>query len=213
MKYCIDNDLKRSFEENHFVLLQGLLTREKAQELCLLVEKQVPKRDFAGRNLAIASKDIRDILFTQAIGSIEKALCGKTKLRYGTDWVWQGSIVPWSKAKEAISLASMVSVRPAILGCIIALTDGALEENVSSSSEFVLPAEAGDALFFDAEAPFIWENLHATSLQQKYLLLLLAGERALYVLNPEDASTHFLKSQGLVFGDRLPENTHPLLVR
>lgn len=44
------------------------------------------------------------------------------------------------------------------------------------------------------------------------LLIVYGNEKTLYVHQKMDPQTHVLKREGLVFGDHLPNSTHPILV-
>jgi hypothetical protein len=48
---------------------------------------------------------------------------------------------------------------------------------------------------------------------QRYLLIVFANRRAQYVLNANDPHAHALKHKGYVFGDRLREELHPIVIR
>lgn len=210
MKYCLSNELEHFFEKHHFVLVEGLLSQDKVQELLRTVSQCCSCDSFVGRDLALSSDRVRAILLNKGLASIAQGLSKAKKLRYGTDWVWQGPCVPWNKDEEGTSLASMVCVRPALMGAIVALSDG---KEGTLDSDFALPKKAGDVLFFSAQDPFIWKNLSSSSLDQKYILLLYAGESMVYTMNPKDPYTHYLKEWGYGFGDRLKETTHPTVIR
>lgn len=66
-----------------------------------------------------------------------------------------------------------------------------------------LGPKGGDALFFTPQAslpPF-----------ETALFISYTEPKTLYIYNPEDPHTHFLKTLGYSFGDCLKESTHPLL--
>jgi len=64
---------------------------------------------------------------------------------------------------------------------------------------------SGSAHFFSATKSF------AENEESLYLVIAYAKLDAVYVYNADDPETHALKKQGYGFGDRLRDETHPVL--
>lgn len=215
MRYCIDHEEMVSFEKNSFVLFKDLLSPSQVHKVLSSLSSSLKEQNeslspyktvFYGRDLALSSPDVRKVIFSKSIGQVACQLSKKKKLRYGGDWFWQGSMMPWG-AQEG-TFDSFFCVRPLVVVCLIALTD-----STSSQPVPFLPEKAGDALFFSSQLNYPWGSLKDQGSDQKFLLLAYADETLFYGLNPLDPHTHNLKRSGYVFGDKLKETTHPHIVR
>lgn len=232
MRYYIEHEEARHFEQEGAVLLREMISADTVQKLLeaiqqVLQEKKeiidIQKKEnsalfssgfFYARDIALLSQDIRKILFSKSIGHLACLLSNKKKVRYGGDWVWQGDSFPWRNGSRPFS--SCFCVQPLVICCLVALSSG---EEVQKENVW-LPKLPGDALFFSPQKIFPCTEIPAVSAlgngqksEQKFLLLAYADENALYTYVPSDPHTHYLKRLGHVFGDRLKETTHPHIVR
>lgn len=210
MKYCVDAQSKRYFEQHHFVVLHELLSQKEVLALTDLVKpflKQSEKRD-----CALVSNRLQEFFSLPTMIGAAQGLLHQKRLRYGVDWLFSGKHVPWKKEDDFSSLSSLLSVRPIVVAALLALTD-AKSEPVEVENRLTLPHHAGDALFFDPNELFSWSRIPLPKEDQTFLLIAYAGDNALYTMNPEDSWTNELKQYGYGFGDRLREATHPTYTR
>jgi hypothetical protein len=74
------------------------------------------------------------------------------------------------------------------------------------------PKQAGDGVFFKAQA-----KIDFTYLQRphcgSYLMITYCRNDSVYIMQPGDPQVHALKHMGYVFGDRLSDKLHPIVIR
>lgn len=83
-------------------------------------------------------------------------------------------------------------------------------DEISSVTEvfgaMLIHLDSGDATFFLPSSPIDFPHL-----EEAGLLVAFATDRARYRIRPQDPHTHSLKNLGYASGDRLTEDTHPLI--
>ena len=67
-------------------------------------------------------------------------------------------------------------------------------------------------VFFTPETEIPFEALK-TRLADRYLLLAFSSHRAQYLYNEKDPVNYYLKHRGYVYGDKLKESDHPIILR
>lgn len=101
-------------------------------------------------------------------------------------------------------------------GCCINPLAGALvvqlKDNAPQIAEFPLPSEKGTALFLSPQFLIDWPTLFGTE-GLRFLMIGFGREKSLFRADTKDPHAVALKKLGYVFGDRLSNSIHPILIR
>lgn len=144
---------------------------------------------------------LKDFLIRK-LGPIALALTGKKQIRLALDQV----ISKENRPKKASTLKEMFSIQGFILGAVIS-NEPVTPPKRSSLGILPLPTNADRVLFFKTDIILDWPHLGSD-----IYLVLFALPNAVYVHNPNDPSTNFLKQLGYNFGDLLKNETHPQIL-
>lgn len=194
MRFHVAPEENRFFRRNGYVIFDSLFTEKQLSSF--------PDKS-EGYNLFAQDEAIKRFTQNRALAEIAAQLADKKALRLGFDLLFSSS----SKLHLAeTSLIAISSLEPLWMGALINLSQ---EEN--SLPEY-LPATPGSVLFISPEKELDFSPLFSQK-NQKFLLITYVDEKTLYKLNERDPHTHFLKKWHYVFGDRLKDETHPILFR
>lgn len=94
------------------------------------------------------------------------------------------------------------------LACGLLLCLRSFEEITNAT---IISHQPGSGVFIDPS--MILTTGTTPSLNERQLLILFGGPSLIYLHNSKDLNTHFAKSLGYVFGDKLKDRTHPTLFR
>lgn len=136
------------------------------------------------------------------LGPLALILTGKKQLKLGLD-SW---ITAENRPTKSCPLKEMVSIQNLALAVSLA-------ENphipARKSPLGILPAPSGseNVLFFRPDLILDWPHTPFN-----LFLILFALPNAVYIYNPKDPKTLFLKSLGYQYGDLLKSKTHPLIL-
>ena len=135
------------------------------------------------------------------LGWIALELTGKKGLRLGLSlWITQGN-----RPKRAGKLKEWVSLQNLAIAISMAPSP-IIPAKRSPLGILPLPTKAEHILFFRPE--FILDWPHVSS---DLFLILLTLTNGIYVYNPKDPETGYLKPLGFEYGDLLRSSTHPLI--
>lgn len=137
-------------------------------------------------NLSITSQDVQKIAFLPRLARLAGELIGKRQLRFGFDRLIEP---PFPEG----SLQDKSCISPLLCALLYSL-DSAI----------------GHGVFFSPAAELSTLPQEAMG---HYFLLAWADPRGQYLFHEGDPYTHELKSHGYVFGDRLQEKSHPIIIR
>ncbi|MGB7977545.1 MAG: hypothetical protein WCF19_00125 [Chlamydiales bacterium] len=157
---------------------------------------QSPNRDLWRQNGELKEFIIR------TLGQTALTLTGKKRLRLGLDqWMTQEN-----RPERPCLLKEMFCIQGSVLGAMMA-PHPILPAKRSPLGILPLPSSPANILFFRTDLILDWP--HAAS---DAFLIVFTLSNAVYIHNPKDPWTHFLKSFGYHFGDLLRNETHPLIL-
>lgn len=144
---------------------------------------------------------LQDFL-VRKLGPIALVLTGKKKLSLACDQF----ISEENRPAKAGTLKEMFCIQGFALGIVIA-ENPLLPVRRSSLGILPLPSKPENILFFRPDLILDWPHVSSD-----LYLALYAFPNAVYIHNPKDPATHFLKQFGYNFGDVLRTETHPLII-
>jgi len=137
-------------------------------------------------NLSHKSQEVQKIAYLPRLARLAAELTGKRQMRFGFDRLIDVPLQEGTLQEKS---------------CINPLTCALL---------YSLDSAIGHGIFFLPSVPFSTLPQSTTS---RYFLIAWADPRAQYLFHEEDPFTHELKQHGYVFGDRLLEKWHPIIIR
>ncbi|MBU6446810.1 MAG: hypothetical protein KGQ49_05375 [Verrucomicrobia bacterium] len=137
----------------------------------------------------------------KTLGPVALALTHKKQLRLGVS-LW---VTGANRPKQAGKLKEWVSLQNIAMAISLAPHPTILAKR-SSLGILPLPAHAEQALFFRPDLILDWP--HGSS---DLFLILFTLPNGVYIHNPKDPETTYLKALGIQYGDVLQNATHPLI--
>ncbi len=203
MRFGVAPEHLEFYYQNHFIEFEDLLTKEEVTELKKNLDNSTITRD-----LFRTDPGIKRIVLRHKLAEIVSNLMKIKHFRIGYDILLKSGDNPF---KEPTTLKEMSCIQGIVCGFILSLTE---EPNTLIKQEASplcpLPHKQGSGVFFSPETPISFENLFSLS-NQTHLLIVYAIEKAVYQLAEADPYTHELKKIGYGFGDRLQNDTHPMV--
>jgi hypothetical protein len=152
---------------------------------------------------------VRKIVFSAGLAELGSRLSIRKKLRFGFDQVMANPSVV-----NQYTVAGKSCIAPLSL-CLLLCVDGnSIPGEPLPEEEGIdpFPSKAGNGVFFLPNKP--WNTAYLERHKDQTCLLIAYGEEKVqYLYCIEDPYLHDLKKEGLVFGDQLPQSTHPFLCR
>ncbi|GAB4190724.1 MAG: hypothetical protein Tsb0015_12170 [Simkaniaceae bacterium] len=240
MNFAVDRSHREFFFKHRFVEFEGLLSEEEAdrlreaifQTISNRLRKKPPLEESSarevfleGHNLFTDNKLVRKYVLRRNFAEIASSLLGIRPLRIAFDqFIYTRENESLFHEKEIskvlpneISLHQMSSVEPVVCGCILNLakqcsTAPAETFSIAQDMEMLIPIPScpGHGIFFQVDAPISFESLYAVP-NQNLLLIVYGKDKMLYTKNDRDPHVHQLKKLGYVFGDKLKNETHPII--
>jgi len=203
MKYSLTGQQAFYFEKNGYIEFEHLLDDNEIKTLFYGIKGA--KQD---RNLSATNPAVRKIVFSTGLAELASRLAMKKKLRFGFDQVVANPVVA-----NQYTVASCSCIAPLSL-CLLLCVDGEQEPGDALLEEGIdpFPSKAGNGVFFLPNRAWNTAYLERHK-NQTFMLIAYADEKVQYLYCIEDPYLHDLKRNGLVFGDQLPQNTHPFLCR
>jgi hypothetical protein len=177
----------------HFAKNGSIEFEFDAQELFPLLKE--------GRDLWAQEETLKTFLIKK-LGRIALALTGKKQMRLGCDEYILAKHLP----KKNTSLKDLFSLQGALIGLSIC------KNPVQPAKRSLLgilpfPSAKDRILFFKPHLLLDWPHT-----PNDLYLVLFVETNGIYRENPNDPKTNYLKSRGYHFGDKLKNETHPLIV-
>ncbi len=172
--------------------------KEKAEALLQHRTDLDPFR--AGRNLWHDSEEAKKALLPTQLLQIALNFYEQDALRIGLTHYFKPGPSPFSLS--SVTLKTFTSLREVAGGVFLALDD--------ASPTPLLPHTPGNAVFLDPDLPFPLAPIFA---HPSLYLILFTSPNTLYCHQKEDPLTHDLKQKDYVFGDRMRNETNPLILR
>ena len=227
-RFAITADHRHFFEQNGRIEFEQLLTENQLKQANQAIDRALAERlggdpgNFrgftkdqigkAGRNLFLDSEGVRRLVTGRNLAQIMAELLFAVPLRVAYDQVLTSPMSLGERVAlftEPTSLEESSAFQGIKGGVLICLSGGAVGED----EEPGLPNLPGNALFLSAEAMIPYEELLKHPKGSRYLLIVYGGQGVVYRRNEQDPHCHALKERDYVFGDRLRDDTHPIVVR
>jgi hypothetical protein len=185
----------------------------------------------AGRDLWRVNTQVKNSILDSQLAGIASELIHLRPLRFGYDQYLQG-VDPSRQLQEkqdAYNILLTESQRLDQASCLTGVACGLMiclacpkdiapsqqetpEQEISENLYSVFPKKAGSGTYFAPDFPINYPIL--TTLQgYRYLLIVYVQSFSQYYLEERDLHTHELKGDGYVFGDKLNDKRHPIVLR
>ena len=221
MQFALTGDHKYRFEERGFIEFDELLTAAECERLCHAVDEALAKslknsrwkRNsysseelwLGGRDLSNRNAEIQRVTSRRRLLTVLAELTGQHQLRWAYDQVITSGEGTASMQTESLNQTSCFQ---GLVGAILLRIEG---EDDEPNAEIVKPSTLGAGVFITATKPIDYQALVEPG--QRYLLMVYGQPKLAYIHNPQDLHTHQLKDLGYVFGDRVKDTTHPIVLR
>ncbi|MDR2539867.1 MAG: hypothetical protein LBC45_04655 [Chlamydiales bacterium] len=210
MRLFLTDDQKEFFRRNHFIEIEGLLPLEKIAQIQKISDLTLAKRRslessfLQGYDLWRDNKELKKILHKRSLIKIIAELFNTFPLRIAFDqYVKATSPYP---IQTTWALEELSCIKPLAGSMLIPLSF-----SKPLKSHFPFPRKVGNILFLAPDYPIPWPLLFGLEGLQ-LLIVSFAPEKALYQQEIRDPHQHALKKWGYVFGDRLNNQHHPILI-
>ncbi len=219
MKFALAKEHHDYFDLNGFIEFEGLISQQRIHILSKAARRLVANRlnklperlslekpqdlFLAGRDLWREEQEIRKQVVHLNLAKIASGLVRQRPIRLCLDQ-W---IPPGLEFKNPITFEELTSVQGVLAGAFIALESAITEDETS-----FFPKEAGNIVFVKPDTVIPYEQL-TLARGQSMLMVVYGSRQSVYVQKDTDPLTYYLKSSGYVYGDRLSDNLHPLLLQ
>lgn len=212
MKFSISLDQRNFLNKNGYVPFYQLLSDAEIQLLKLGINSGLKQDHKSGRDLWRVDESVKKIVFSKRLVDVVFQLTQKKPLRLAFDQYIPEKSAALLDRNEQVPLFNYFGDEPAfqdkssinsLVGLLLLVLNG--DEESSSIGKgggyFILP----QAILSKEDLPF--------SPNQQFLLIGYADMHSQYLYQPLDPHGHFLKQLGYVFGDKLNDRLHPVLLR
>lgn len=214
MRFFVTDNQKEFFQKHHFMEIEGLLSLEKITQIEKFSDEILAKRLGAknssielflqGYDLWRDNKKLKEILYKRSFIKVIADLLNVFPLRIAFDQYIKSSLSP--PIQTTWALEELSCIKPLAGSVLIPLSF-----SKPLKSHFPFPKQLGNLLLLAPDYPIPWPLLFALE-GLKLLILSFAPEKALYQQETRDPHQHALKKWGYVFGDRLNNQHHPLVI-
>lgn len=217
-KFAVDPHHREYYQKQHAIEFEGLISeatlKELQQDLKSIFGKIPSAKHFEeGRDLWRRSTAFKRLARNMALAEIAADLTSRPQIRLGLDQFFpsfEPSEPPYSSyLKGGFTLAEAASIQGVICGLMLCLKAPTSPKEQQSQ---LFPVKAGNGIFFDPNWMMPLQEKEGRS-DGEYLLVVYAETNAVYVQHPHDPLTHLWKGLDYVYGDKLKEKTHPLLIK
>ncbi len=235
MKFIVDNKHREFFASHGWIEFEQLLTQDKVYELRRAITEVMAHR------LAMTSERTARVSISQAMLKghdlwrdnevIKAAVCNRTYAEIASNLVEAtpvrlayDQILMTSTSKEpstelqmlqkGSSLEEISCMQGLLCGLLIALQRSPQHELAPKTvvGTCPWPSVEGNGIFLSPGTILNTPEL-LTMNGESHLLIVYCRAVTRYVLSPADPHTHYLKTLGYSFGDRLVDQHHPVLYR
>lgn len=210
MRFIISSEQIRFFNERGFIEFEDLLSAKEMVSLTSSIPSQSALQCYKdGRDQWKSDANRKQILFKIKWATIAKTLFVEKPLRMAFDQDLRSFDTFQPIFDKRYSLQQISSIQNLVGAFVIRLTEGPELEN---GLDFCpIPKKAGNAIFFKTDLPFSFDPFLNVP-NQAAILVAYCKENSVYMFQPNDPHTHTLKKEGYVFGDRLKNQTHPIIL-
>lgn len=220
MKFVLAKEHHDFFDAHGFIQFEDLLSPVATEKLLKATKEAVgtqlkysPERLFrespaklflSGRDLWRNHPEVRRISTSQTFAGIASQLARQKPVRLLLDQ-WIPPALEWD---APLSLEQMVPMQGILGAALIALDSAIFSEETAS----FFPTEAGNVLFIKPDLPLPLSELSKLR-NQNFLMVAYGTPNSVYVPKETDPLSHHLKNLGYVYGDRLSDHLHPIVLR
>lgn len=224
MKFSLDSEQRSFFNRQHAIEFEGLLSEQDLlslnqgiAEVYQSLPKSLPFKEqfLQGRDLWRKNEQIRKVITHHRLVSLVYELVQEKPIRLGFD-----QFLPQIGEKENFYTEFFKGVSPFqnysaiqdLLCMAVIYLNGEEKELADIPNNNPFPAKPGSVVFFSPDYEIDFQHL-ASRNNQSFLLVGFTRNHSQYLLIEDDPQRHFLKKLGYVFGDKLHDNLHPVLLR
>lgn len=221
MKFSVDSEQKSFFNKYHAIELESLLSEQDLISLNQGIQETLPKslpakeQFLQGRDLWRRSEQIKKVITHHRIVSLVYELVQEKPIRLGFD-----QFFPQIGEKEnfyneffkgPLPFQSFSAIQDLLCLVLIYLKGDEIGP-ADIPNKNLFPAKPGNVVFFSPDYEIDFEQLSPRN-NQSFLLVGFTRHHSQYLLIDKDPQRHYLKKLGYVFGDKLHDNLHPVLLR
>lgn len=223
MKFCLAKEHLDYFSKFGMLEIDSIFTQPQVTEIQLLINKILEQRFRSnidkgisprqsnlyelGHDLWRDDEDLKKLLFNKKISELGYELGFPTPFRIGSDQYLPADI----NFSSIITLDDFSSFQGVIFGYLLCLEPVVIEEE-SESEPCPFAAKKGNVVLLNFNFPIDFSHLKNNK-GAEYLLVTYISEKSIYSLKEQADHVHYLKKFGYAFGDRIKENTHPIIYR
>lgn len=209
MKFSVSLEQKDFLRKNGYIAFLSLINPQEINDANREIDRlanEIKKRATASEilhqqsDLFRKSNNLKKIVYSKRLTHLVFELLQKKPLRLAFDRVIDGNLTPELQI-ASLSLNEFSGISPILGAYLICLK--------SSEGQAWIP---GEGLFLLPESNLKWLE-EGFKKEDRFLLIGFTDQYGQYLYQEKDPWNHSLKSLGYVFGDRLHDNLHPLLLR
>ncbi|MFV0339439.1 MAG: hypothetical protein ACK5MA_02235 [Parachlamydiaceae bacterium] len=211
MKFSISSEQRDYFTKHRFIPFSHLLNEGELSELNQAIDSLLASapKGFALRDLWRSSPLIKKIVCSKRLLQLAFELIQKKPLRLAYDQL----IMEARRSSKGMPFLDQGSIQD--ISCINNLQGLfilCIRDYEPSENTELFEFHAGDGVFITPDVPFPFDTL-SPSPHKRYLIIAYGSNYSQYLFEERDPYCHFLKNLGYVFGDKLNDRLHPLLLR
>lgn len=194
MPFATAKEHRDFFQTHQWIEFEGIFTENQCKQIVDCAQTAPLKRDLWRLNPAVKKAIAR-----REIAQIMSELLSVREMRLAFDELIDD--VP----KKTETLSTIDCVQGLVGGLIVCI-----QKPSDDSFSTFFPKNLGAAVFFSPDFPIPFEDL-AKIEPGCYLLIAFGAKDSVYIHHPEDPYIQHWRKIGYVFGDRLRNQTHPMI--
>lgn len=237
MKFAIASEHRDFFLKSQRIEFESLISSDQlkllnqaidtvlAERLGIQIDQLPMQRSVklfqAGHDLWRDHKEIKRISLQKQWAQFAADLTEQKALRIGYDQFFPSTsptshLNPQNQYQQFLQRSSTLQetscLQRVLCGLMLCLDQNENAEKTKIPPASVLPAQAGNAVFFQPDLKIDWTQIYNSS-NGRYLLIVYTHPTSVYVYQEGDPHAHALKQWGYNFGDKLLEKWHPIVFR
>lgn len=204
MKFSISLEQRAYLNKKGYVPFHQLLSDAEIDFLIEGIEEALKETKFKGRDLWRLSNSVKKIVFSKRLVDVVYQLTETKPLRLAFDqYILEKGTAPlMSYFEEGVSVQEKSCIS-SLVGLFLIVLNGKEGPNQ-------LGKGGG---YFIASTTSLSPDTFLLDPDQRIFIIGYGDLYSRYLHVPNDPHVHFLKNLGLVFGDRLSDSLHPILLR
>lgn len=208
MKFSSNLEQRDFFNKNGYVSFEGLLNPQELEILNRAVDQFTPqeKEKLESRDLFRRNEAVKKIVCGSKLVRLAYEFLQKKPLRLVFDQlVMEKRGKNTQQRKETFQeVCCLGGLEGVFLICI--------QSPMRKDESFPYDLTPGNGFLVSPTVPYPFFQL-TPSEDHRFLLIGYGGTYSQYLYEPRDPHCHYLKTLGYVFGDRLNDRDHPILLR